>query len=80
MSTDSKALVEKLIAGGMSVKNYMSTLDEMAVTKARDIFSGAISEVVEEKRIKPTVIRRRKKTVRVAPGKAETEAGRRGVV
>jgi len=69
LNTDSKALVEKLIAGGMSVKNYMSTLDEMAVTKARDIFSGAISEVVEEERIKPTVIRRRKKTVRVAPEK-----------
>ena len=69
LNTDSKALVEKLIAGGMGVKNYMSTLDEMAVTKARDIFSGAISEVVEEERIKPTVIRRRKKTVRVAPEK-----------
>jgi translation initiation factor IF-2 len=69
LSTDSKALVEKLIAGGMSIKNYMSTLDEMDVTKARDIFTGAISEVVEEKRIKPTVIRRRKKTVRVAPEK-----------
>jgi translation initiation factor IF-2 len=39
------------------------------VSKAKDIFSGAVSEVVEEKRIKPTVIRRRKKTVRVAPEK-----------
>jgi translation initiation factor IF-2 len=71
LNTDSKALVEKLVAGGMNIKNYMSTLDEVAVTKARDIFSGAISEVVEEKRIKPTVIRRRKKTVRVAPEKPE---------
>ena len=69
LNTDSKALVEKLIAGGMNIKNYMSTLDETAVNKARDIFSGAVSEVVEEKRIKPTVIRRRKKTVRVAPEK-----------
>ena len=67
LNTDSKALVNKLIAGGMNIKNYMSTLDEAAVSKARDIFYGAISEVVEEKRIKPTVIRRRKKTVRVAP-------------
>ena len=71
LNTDSKALVDKLIAGGMNIKNYMSTLDEAAVVKARDIFSGAISEVVEEKRIKPTVIRRRKKTVRVAPEKPE---------
>jgi translation initiation factor IF-2 len=73
LNTDSKALVEKLIAGGMNIKNYMSTLDETAVSKARDIFSGAVSEVVEEKRIKPTVIRRRKKTVRVAPEKSKSK-------
>ncbi|MBW1999818.1 MAG: translation initiation factor IF-2 N-terminal domain-containing protein [Deltaproteobacteria bacterium] len=77
LNTDSKALVEKLKAGGMDIKNYMSTLDEDAVAKARDIFNGKVSEVIEEKRIKPTVIRRRKRTVRVeAPGPeaAETEA------
>jgi translation initiation factor IF-2 len=67
LSLDSKALVEKLLAGGMSIKNYMSTLDEEAVVKARDIVAGVVSEVIEEKRIKPTVIRRRKKTVKVEP-------------
>ncbi len=66
---DSKELVEKLKAGGLEVKNYMSTLDETAVTKARDIISGRVSEVVEEKRIKPTLIRRRKKTIKVEPEK-----------
>ena len=62
---ESKKLVEKLTAGGMDVKNYMSTLDEQSAVRARDIMSGAVSEVVVEKRIKPTVIRRRKKVVRI---------------
>jgi translation initiation factor IF-2 len=66
---DSKELVEKLKAGGLDVKNYMSTLDETTVTKARDIIAGRVSEVVEEKRIKPTLIRRRKKTIQVEPEK-----------
>ncbi|MBL7174274.1 MAG: translation initiation factor IF-2 [Desulfobacteraceae bacterium] len=65
LNMESKKLVERLEAGGMDINNYMSTLDEGAIAKARNIISGAISEVVEEKRIKPTVIRRRKKTVKI---------------
>jgi translation initiation factor IF-2 len=74
LDMDSKELVEKLKAGGLSIKNYMSTLDEDAVAKARDIVAGVVSEVIEEKRIRPTVIRRRKKTVAVEPEKVEAEA------
>lgn len=69
---DSKELVQKLLAGGLPIKNYMSTLDEEAVTRARDLISGAVSEVVEEKRVKPTVIRRRRKVVRVEAEIQET--------
>ena len=65
LNVESKKLVEKLKTGGLDIKNYMSTLDEEAARKARDIFHGTTSEVIEEKRIKPTVIRRRKKVVRV---------------
>lgn len=61
LNMDSKDLVEKLLNGGVNIKNYMSTLDETSIQKAREIVSGVVSEVVEEKRIKPTVIRRRKK-------------------
>ena len=79
LNMDSKDLVDKLKASGINVKNYMSTLDEDAVTKARDVSLGKVSEVIEEKRIRPTVIRRRKKTVAVeveeVAGKAEIEAG-----
>jgi translation initiation factor IF-2 len=63
LNLESTDLVDKLLAGGMSINNYMSTLDEAAVIKAREIISGVVSEVVEEKRIKSTVIRRRKKKV-----------------
>ncbi|MGD2124732.1 MAG: translation initiation factor IF-2 [Desulfobacteraceae bacterium] len=69
LNMDSKELVEKLKAGGLSIKNYMSTLDEETVVKARDIATGVVSEVIEERRIRPTVIRRRKKTVTVEPEK-----------
>jgi translation initiation factor IF-2 len=75
LSMDSKELVEKLKAGGIPVKNYMSTLDEQTVAKAREVALGVVSEVIEEKRVRPTVIRRRKKTVTVeverVPEKAE---------
>ena len=73
LELDSKDLVAKLKAGGMSIKNYMSTLDEDAVVQARDVIKGVVSEVVEEKRIKPTVIRRRKKQVKVEPITVEPE-------
>jgi translation initiation factor IF-2 len=65
LNMDSKELVEKLLAGGLSIKNYMSTLDEEAVQRAKDIVAGVISEVVEEKRVTSGVIRRRRKQVRV---------------
>jgi translation initiation factor IF-2 len=71
LSMDSKELVEKLKAGGIPVKNYMSTLDEQTVAKAREVALGVVSEVIEEKRIRPTVIRRRKKTVTVEAEKVE---------
>jgi translation initiation factor IF-2 len=60
LNMDNKTLVDKLQSSGMNVKNYMSTLDEATIKKAREIVSGVKPEVVEEKRIRPTVIRRRK--------------------
>ncbi|MFC1891372.1 translation initiation factor IF-2 [Thermodesulfobacteriota bacterium] len=67
LKLESKELVEKLKTGGLDIKNYMSTLDETLVAEAREIVSGVKSKVVqvEEKRIKPRVIRRRKKAVEV---------------
>ncbi len=67
LDLESKELVEKLQAGGLNIKNYMSSLDEETVSKAKKILSGGVSQVVEERRIKPTVIRRRKKIVKLEP-------------
>ncbi|MFC1534816.1 translation initiation factor IF-2 [Thermodesulfobacteriota bacterium] len=71
LNMESKQLVEKLKAGGLNIKNYMSTLDGEATKKARDIVNNVTSEVVEEKRIKPTVIRRRKKIIKFEEEKKE---------
>lgn len=65
LKIESKKLVEDLNAGGLQIKNYMSTLDEEMASKARKIISGAVSEMVVEKRVKPRVIRRRKKIVQL---------------
>jgi translation initiation factor IF-2 len=67
LNMDSKELVEKLKAGGINIKNYMSTLDEESATRAREVALGKVSAVIEETRIRPTVIRRRKMTVAVEP-------------
>ena len=79
LSMDNKELIEKLKAAGILVKNYMSTLDEQVVEKAREGALGVVSEVIEEKRIRPTVIRRRKKTVTVEEEKVpeKVEAARK---
>lgn len=73
LDMESKKLVDELIAGGIKIKNYMSTLDDQSAARAREIVSGAVSEVVEEKRIKPTVIRRRKRIVKVEKEGPERE-------
>jgi translation initiation factor IF-2 len=75
LNVDSKELVEKLKAGGINIKNYMSTLDEDTAVKAREVALGKVSAVIEEKRIRPTVIRRRKMTVAVEPEKVVPRPG-----
>ncbi len=61
LKIDNKELVDRLKAGGMSVKNHMSTLDDSDIRRAKEIISaGSVSEVIEEKRLQRNVIRRRK--------------------
>ncbi len=66
LGMDSKELEDKLKAGGLDIKNHMSVLDDSSYSKAMDIIKGAAtSQVIEEKRLNPGVIRRRKKVVAV---------------
>ena len=51
---DSKKLVEELNAGGLQVKNYMSTLDEEMTARAKeDYFRWCIGKWWLKKRVKP---------------------------
>jgi len=59
----SNELVERLKSAGFPINNYMSSLDMDDVGRAKDYLSGATDEILEEKRIKPTIIRRRKKII-----------------
>jgi translation initiation factor IF-2 len=79
LNIDGKKLVEMLAGGGLDVKNTLSTLDETAAMKAREMVSkNIVSEVIEEKRITRRVIRRRKK-VKVDEQQADAEKSRKAV-
>lgn len=73
LNMDNKGLLEKLRELDVDVKSHSSTLEEdtIALIK-RTLFGGkAPGEIVEDERIKPNVIRRRKKIV---PEPVEPEA------
>ncbi len=69
----SNELVERLKSAGFPINNYMSSLDMDDVGRAKDYLSGATDEILEEKRIKPTIIRRRKKIIPKIEEKAQEE-------
>ena len=63
LNTTSKELLEKLKEMNVSVKSHMSVVDDETVGHVKEVLYGAKSQVVVEKRIKDTVIRRRRKVV-----------------
>ena len=69
----SNELVERLKSAGFSINNYMSSLDMDDVGRAKDYLSGATDEILEEKRIRPTIIRRRKKIIPKIEEKTQEE-------
>ena len=64
MGIESKELVEKLEAAGISVANHMSVLDEDDLKKFEAANSPTVA-TIEEERVKPGIIRRRKREVPV---------------
>ena len=71
-----KALLEKLNEMNIVVSSHMSSLEEETVTQIKANLRGKKPGSVEHKRVKPTVIRRRKKRQAVMdmPEEAELEA------
>ena len=59
-----KVLLEKLREINIAVKSHMSAIEEARVAAVKEAIFGGKAEVVTEKRIKTTVIRRRKKSSR----------------
>jgi len=67
LNMDSNEIVEKLQGAGFPVNNSLSSLDNDDLARAKDCLFGVKNEILEEKRIKPTVIRRRKKVLANKP-------------
>ena len=67
LSMPNKELLEKLSDLDIPVKNHMSSLDEEAVKKIKGNILSVKPEEVEETRVKPTIIRRRRKATSKKP-------------
>ncbi|MGB5421550.1 MAG: translation initiation factor IF-2 [Desulfobacterales bacterium] len=67
LNMTNKSLIEKIkdMDIDVEIKSHMSALEDEAVTQIKAGLFGQKSETVVETRVKPTVIRRRKKTVKV---------------
>ena len=72
LNVTNKELIEKIRNMDINVKSHMSSLDDEAVTRIKMNLLGSPQKEVEETRIKPSIIRRRKKRVKQIPVQAET--------
>jgi translation initiation factor IF-2 len=75
LNMTNKVLLSKLQEMNMDVKNHMSTLDEAEIARVKGVLYGGPrkSEQYEAKRVRPNVIRRRRK--RAVEEQPEAEAG-----
>jgi len=73
LNTTNKVLLEKLNDLDISVKSHMSALDDEVIAKIKSTFYGTKEETIEETRIRPNIIRRRRKKVEVDESVAAEE-------
>ncbi len=64
LNMTNKVLLERLMEMNISVKSHMSVVDEETASRAKEVILGRKTEILIEKRVKQTVIRRRKKLVK----------------
>ncbi|MBI5062634.1 MAG: translation initiation factor IF-2 N-terminal domain-containing protein, partial [Desulfatitalea sp.] len=75
LNMTNKALLEKIGSLDLGLNSHMSTLDDGHEATIRQLIQGGPSPERDEKRVKPTVIRRRRKAVEErAEEEAEIEA------
>ena len=72
LNVTNKALLEKIRNMDINVKSHMSSIDDETVIMIKKNLIGSPKKEVDEKRIKPTIIRRRKKRVQQEPVQVET--------
>ena len=72
LSLTNKSLMDKLEHLGIRVGSHMSSLDDEAVARVRASLFGKKGAAVQDTRVKPTVIRRRRRVE--VPAEAPTEA------
>ena len=70
LNMQNSALLEKLGAMDISVKSHMSSLDDETIVRIKKNLFSPETETVEMIRVKPTVIRRRKKRAPEEPVRA----------
>ncbi len=63
LNMTNKALLEKISSLDLGLNSHMSTLDDGHEATIRQFIQGGPSPDLDEKRVKPTVIRRRRKAV-----------------
>ncbi len=74
LNMTNKVLLAKLNDMDISVKSHMSSLDDEVIAEVKASLFGTKEETVEETRVKPTVIRRRRKKVKLeAPAASEAQ-------
>ncbi len=65
LNLNNKELLEKIVAMDIPIKSHMSSLEEEVVAKIKGTIFGKKTDMLEVTRVKPTVIRRRRKRVEV---------------
>ena len=66
-------LLERIGSLGIQIKGHMSSLDEEQAQLVRDTVTGRSQQLIEEKRVRRGVIRRRRKIVKTEPPPEEVE-------
>ncbi|MDJ0882679.1 MAG: translation initiation factor IF-2 [Desulfobacterales bacterium] len=64
LNMTNKVLIDKMSQVGIAVKSHMSSLDDEAIAQVKEALFGKKAEQIEETRVKPTVIRRRRKVIK----------------
>ncbi len=74
LNMTNKVLIDQMGQIGIAVKSHMSSLDDDAIAQVKQALFGKKAEQIEETRIKPTVIRRRRKVVKKPAEEVEAVA------